>query len=63
MGHGIVLKRKVPYYGSGKKLRHTIGYTGYILVDRVLTTEPWYIVGMLLCAEGSVEMPKAIDKG
>jgi hypothetical protein len=28
MGHGIVLNRIVPYYGSGKKLRHTIGYTG-----------------------------------
>jgi hypothetical protein len=27
MGHGIVLNRIVPYYGSGKKLRHTIGYT------------------------------------
>ena len=28
MGHGIVLNCIVPYYGSGKKLRHTIGYTG-----------------------------------
>ena len=28
MGHGIVLNRIVPYYGSGKKLRHTIGHTG-----------------------------------
>jgi hypothetical protein len=26
MGHGIVLNRIVPYYGSGKKLRHTIGH-------------------------------------
>ena len=27
MGHGIVLNCIVPYYGSGKNLRHTIGYT------------------------------------
>jgi hypothetical protein len=27
MVHGIVINRIVPYYGSGKKLRHTIGYT------------------------------------
>ena len=29
MGHGIVLNRIVLYYGSGKVLRCTIGYTGY----------------------------------
>jgi len=27
MGHGIVLNRMVWYYGSGKVLRCTIGYT------------------------------------
>jgi hypothetical protein len=27
MGHGIVLNRIVLYYGSGEKIRHTIGYT------------------------------------
>jgi hypothetical protein len=27
MGHGIVLNRVVLYYGSGEKIRHTIGYT------------------------------------
>jgi hypothetical protein len=26
MGHGIVLNRVVLYYGSGEKIRHTIGY-------------------------------------
>ena len=29
MGHGIVLNRIVLYYGSGKVLRCTIGYTAY----------------------------------
>ena len=33
MVHGIVINRIVPYYGSGKKLRHTIGYTGPELDD------------------------------
>ena len=30
MGHGIVLNRIVLYYGSGKVLRCTIGYTDWL---------------------------------
>ena len=28
MGHGIVLKGIVKYYGRGKNIPHTFGYTG-----------------------------------
>ena len=29
MGHGIVLKGIVKYYGHGKNIPHTFGHTGH----------------------------------
>jgi hypothetical protein len=40
MGHGIALNRIVSCYGSGKKLRHTIGPTGF-----------YHILGCLLYSQ------------
>jgi hypothetical protein len=32
MGHGIVLKGIVKYYGRGKNIPHTFGHTASILI-------------------------------